>query len=98
MKVIYRRCAGLDVHEKSVSVCARILQGKHVEVMEAVFQTFTEDLEALRDWLFRNRIKRVAMESTGVYWIPVWNILRAATRQAGSGSVESATCQGAARP
>jgi transposase len=75
MKVIYRRCAGLDVHEKSVSVCARIVQGKAVEVIEATFSTFTEDLEQLKAWLLRHHIKRVAMESTGVYWRPVWNIL-----------------------
>ena len=75
MKVIYRRCAGLDVHEKSVSVCARIVEGKNVEVIEATFPTFTEDLEALRAWLIRHRIRRVAMESTGVYWRSVWNVL-----------------------
>jgi transposase len=76
MKVIYRRCTGLDVHEKNVFVCARIIRGKEVEIIEATFPTFTEDLEALRDWLIRHRIKRVAMESTGVYWRPVWNILK----------------------
>jgi transposase len=75
MKVIYRRCAGLDVHEKTVSACARILRSKELEIIEATFSTFTEDLENLRDWLRRNRIERVAMESTGVYWRPVWNIL-----------------------
>lgn len=75
MKVIYRRCAGLDVHEKSVFVCARIMQGKSVEIIEATFPTFTEDLEELKAWLIRHRIKRVAMESTGVYWRPVWNVL-----------------------
>ena len=75
MKVIYRRCAGLDVHEKSVVVCARIVEGKKVEILEATFGTFTEDLEQLQAWLLRHRIKRVAMESTGVYWRPVWNIL-----------------------
>jgi hypothetical protein len=37
MKIIYRRCAGLDVHEKSVFVCARILRGKQLEVVEATF-------------------------------------------------------------
>jgi transposase len=75
MRVIYRRCAGLDVHERSVSVCARVVQGKKVEVVEATFGTFTEDLEELKKWLVRQRIRRVAMESTGVYWIPVWNVL-----------------------
>ena len=76
MKILYRRCAGLDVHEKSISACIRIVKNKNeVEVVEATFSTFTEDLEQLRDWLRRNRIQRVAMESTGVYWRPVWNVL-----------------------
>jgi transposase len=75
MRVIYRRCAGLDVHEKSVFVCARMMQGKQVETVEATFSTFTDDLLELKAWLIRHRIKRVAMESTGVYWRPVWNIL-----------------------
>lgn len=75
MQVVYRRCAGLDVHEKNVFVCVRILRGKQLEVVEATFPTFNEDLEQLRDWLIRQRIQRVAMESTGVYWCPVWNIL-----------------------
>jgi transposase len=75
LKVIYRRCAGLDVHEKSVFVCARIVENKKVEVLEATFPTFTEDLEELKAWLKRHRIKRVAMESTGVYWRPIWNVL-----------------------
>jgi transposase len=76
MEILYRRCAGLDVHEKSISVCVRIAKGKHqVEVIEATFPTFTEDLEQLRAWLVKNRVQRVAMESTGVYWRPVWNIL-----------------------
>lgn len=75
MRIIYRRCAGLDVHEKSVSACIRIVKSKQVETVEATFPTFTEDLEQLRGWLVKNRIQRVAMESTGVYWRPVWNIL-----------------------
>lgn len=76
MQILYRRCAGLDVHEKSVSACARIVnKGRPVESIEATFPTFTEDLEQLRAWLRRNRITRVAMESTGVYWRPVWNVL-----------------------
>lgn len=76
MRIIHRRCAGLDVHKKSISVCIRIrVQGDQVEVHERVFGTFTQDLEQLRDWLKQHRVKQVAMESTGVYWRPVWNIL-----------------------
>jgi transposase len=77
MKLLYRCCAGMDVHKKSVSVCIRRRQrGKAgVEVEEATFGTFTQDLERLRTWLKQRRVRQVAMESTGVYWIPLWNVL-----------------------
>ncbi len=77
VKLLYRRCAGLDVHKKTVSACvrARLRGSKQVEVQEAVFGTFTQDLERLRDWLKQHKVKQVAMESTGVYWIPIWNVL-----------------------
>jgi hypothetical protein len=41
----------------------------------AVFGTFTSDLEHLREWLEKNNVTHVALESTGVFWIPVWNVL-----------------------
>lgn len=77
MKILYRRCAGLDVHKQSVSACIRIRKadGSKAEVLTLVFATFTEDLQRLRDWLREHRVHEVAMESTGVYWIPVWNVL-----------------------
>ena len=80
MRLLYRCCAGIDVHKKSVSVCIRKrVRGKREpEIEEAVFGTFTQDLERLREWLRKHRVKHVAMESTGVYWIPVWNILERA--------------------
>ncbi len=46
-----------------------------METLQATFTTFTDDLEKLKAWLHRNRVRRVAMESTGVYWQPVWNVL-----------------------
>jgi transposase len=76
MKLLYRCCAGMDVHKKSVSVCIRRrITGGHFEVEEAIFGTFTQDLERLRQWLRERKVRQVAMESTGVYWIPVWNVL-----------------------
>jgi transposase len=77
MKLLYRRCAGIDVHKKSISVCVRmrVAGKKEAEIEEAVFGTFTQDLERLGQWLKERKVKQVAMESTGVYWIPVWNIL-----------------------
>lgn len=51
MKIMYRRCAGLDIHQKSIAVCIRIARSKgDLELHTATFGTFTEDLERLRDW------------------------------------------------
>lgn len=76
MKILYRRCAALDVHKKTVCACIRQANGKaEVEVERATFGTFTDDVERLGAWLQDHKVKRVAMESTGVYWIPVWNVL-----------------------
>lgn len=77
MKLLYRRCAGLDIHRDTVSACIRArVRGQAEAVLEEqVFGTFTQDLERLRAWLKHHKVRQVAMESTGVYWIPVWNIL-----------------------
>jgi len=77
MELVYRRCAGLDVHQKSISACVRIRESgkQEVKIYETTFGTFTRDLERLRQWLKEHRVKQVAMESTGVFWVPVWNIL-----------------------
>jgi transposase len=77
MKILYRCCAGIDIHKRSVSVCVRrrVAGKKEDETEEAVFGTFTQDLERLAQWLRDRKVRQVAMESTGVYWIPVWNIL-----------------------
>jgi transposase len=57
------------------NACIRLYSGGRTEIRTAVFGTFTRDLEALRDWLRQHQVRQVAMESTGVYWIPVWNVL-----------------------
>jgi transposase len=77
MQVVYRRCAGLDIHKDSVSACIRrrVKGSKEPEIEEEVFSTCTQDLRRLRKWLRERKVRQVAMESTGVYWIPVWNIL-----------------------
>ena len=71
MTLLYGRCAGLDIHKKTVSACIRINHGARTELVTSVFGTFTRDLESLRDWLRKHQVQQVAMESTGVYWIPV---------------------------
>jgi transposase len=68
----------MDVHQKSISVCARIrIARDRFDTETAVFGTFTQDLEKMARWLRERRIRHVAMESTGVYWKPVWNVLEA---------------------
>ena len=79
MESVHSRCAGLDVHKKSVSACIRIQQGNQTVTETRVFGAFTRDLERLRDWLKETQVKEIAMESTGVFWIPVWNVLERAT-------------------
>jgi len=71
MDVILERCAGLDVHKKSVVACALTPDGKETET----FGTMTDDLRRLGAWLRDNGISEVAMESSGVYWQPVFNVL-----------------------
>ena len=79
MKIVHRCCAGLDVHKKSVVAC-RIFhdeQGdEHKEIK--TFGTFTSELLQLLDWLQAVDVTHVAMESTGVYWKPVYNLLEGA--------------------
>jgi transposase len=76
MQTLFCRVAGLDVHKNTIVVCVRIT-GPDGRVREFVrtFGTMTEDLLALADWLRQQGITHVAMESTGVLWKPVWNIL-----------------------
>src|SRR5207248_11622149 len=66
----------LDVHQKTVTACARIVNaGGELEEVIAEFQTMASDLLALRDWLKELGVTQVAMEATGVYWKPVYYAL-----------------------
>jgi transposase len=80
VELLYGRCAGLDVHKKSVSACIRISNGNQTHKETATFRTFTADLEQLCKWLEEHQVDHVALESTGVFWIPVWNILERSAR------------------
>ncbi len=77
MDVIVDRCAGLDVHKRSVVACVRTPgTGRRKRDREVrTFETFTDDLVRLRDWLIESEVTEVAMEATGVYWKPVWHVL-----------------------
>jgi len=76
MDVIYSRCCGLDVHKKTVAACL-ITSTEGPEPVKEIrtFRTMTADLLALADWLQEAGCTHVAMESTGVYWRPVYNLL-----------------------
>jgi transposase len=73
MEVVHEVCCGLDVHKKSVTACVLWASGRRKQIRE--FGTFTRDLLELADWLRACGVTHVAMESTGVYWKPVWNLL-----------------------
>jgi transposase len=76
MQVVYRCCCGLDVHKESVAACVLWAEDKGRARRETrVFDTCTRELLALADWLRQCGVSHVAMESTGVYWKPVWHIL-----------------------
>jgi transposase len=78
MEVLYSRCAGLDVHQQTVVACARVASGSTVQREIRTFGTATGDLLALADWLTAHGCTHVAMESTGVYWKPIWHVLEGA--------------------
>jgi transposase len=75
MDIIYERVAGLDVHKAMIVACVRLTGGGKVNRECQTFGTTTADLESLLAWLRESRVTHVAMEATGVYWKPVWNIL-----------------------
>jgi transposase len=76
MKIIYKRVAGLDVHKKTVVAARmRVTEEDRVEWETKTFGTTTPDLLELHDWLYEWELTHVAMESTGDYWKPVFNIL-----------------------
>ncbi len=73
LAVVHERCAGIDVHKRQVTVCVQV-PGQH-EIRE--FATDTGSLLSLADWLQGLRVDDIAMEATGSYWKPVYNILEA---------------------
>jgi transposase len=75
MEVMYPRCAGLDVHKETVVACVRIVEGGDVSRSVRTFATTTASLIELGEWLEVNGCTHVAMEATGVYRKPVWQVL-----------------------
>ncbi len=75
MEVLHARCAGLDVHAKTVVACIRVASGRTVTYEHRTVATHTRGLLELADWLTAHEVTHVAMEATGVYWKPVWHVL-----------------------
>src|SRR5438067_12411393 len=96
MDVLYERCCGLDVHKKLVVACVITTpsDGEPERIVQS-FGTMTEDLLKLGEWLEACGVSHVAMESTGVYWQPVWNLLE---DRFTTGAGECSACAPGARP
>lgn len=76
MENIYPRCAGLDVHKASVEACVRRMEpNAHLQQQTRHWGTMTRDILMLADWMAAQGVTHVAMESTGVYWKPIYNLL-----------------------
>lgn len=75
LKLVYPICCGLDVHRDFVYACIATTQNGVTTYKSHRFSTFTKGLRELLSWLLANNCKDVCMESTGKYWIPVYNIL-----------------------
>ena len=75
MDVLHPRCCGLDVHKSSISACILLREAGRVQKHQRRFGTMTEELQELAEWLRQFGVTQIAMESSGVYWKPVWNIL-----------------------
>lgn len=75
MEVMHKRVAGLDVHKATVVACVRVAAGRKVTRECRTFATTTAGLRELLAWLTACRCTQVAMEATGVYWLPVWKLL-----------------------
>jgi transposase len=75
MEVMHERVAGLDVHKAMIVACVRLMSAGKIKRECRTFETSTASLQALLDWLAASGCTHVAMEATGVYWKPVWNIL-----------------------
>jgi transposase len=76
MQILYSRCCGIDVHKDSVTVCVLVYGGQPgPDIRKKEFETHFKALLNLKMWLLAQKVTHVAMESTGVYWKPVWQSL-----------------------
>lgn len=76
LKIVYQICCGIDVHKTFVVACIASTNKQGVTTYKRHrFSTFTQGLKELLQWLLDNHCKDVCMESTGKYWIPIYNVL-----------------------
>jgi transposase len=75
VKIVHRRCAGLDVHKETVVASVRTIRSRRVEYETETFGTTTSALLRLEEWLRARDVRHVGLEATGVYWKPVWHVL-----------------------
>src|SRR6185312_1465517 len=79
MQVVHARCCGIDVHKKSVTACVMLTDAMGTATTQVhTFSTMTVGLLALSDWRQQCGVTYVAMESTGIYWRPVFHVLEEA--------------------
>jgi transposase len=79
MDIIYTACAGLDVHKKTIVACCLTTMADGTLRKEIrTFGTMTADLLSLSDWLLSQGVTHLAMESTGEFWKPIYNLLESA--------------------
>ena len=78
MRIVYKRCCGMDIHKNSVTACVLLIdEDGEFQKETRYFSTMTRSLKEMATWLANLGVEAIAMEATGVYWKPVWNILEA---------------------
>ena len=78
MDIVYTRCAAIDVHKRTAVATIGLVEGQGRRTKQTrTFSTMLADLERLADWLIEHGVTHVAVESTGVYWRPIFNVLEA---------------------
>lgn len=75
MELLHQRCAGLDVHKKTVVAAMRLATENKLVTEVRTFATTTAGLLSLSEWLAENGCTHAAMEATGIYWRPIWHVL-----------------------
>jgi hypothetical protein len=75
MEVVYPRCSGLDVHKRFVVACLSLIERGQRQKELRQFSTMTNEILLLKEWLKTSGCTHIAMESTGVYWKPIFHLL-----------------------